>query len=79
MIETVTATLPGVFYRASAPGQPACVQEGDRVQADDPIGLIEVMKNFSEVCAEQAGTVRRFLVESETPVDVGEPIAELET
>jgi acetyl-CoA carboxylase biotin carboxyl carrier protein len=40
--------------------------------------LIEVMKSFHEVKAEESGTVARFLVENEDAVDAGQDLVELE-
>lgn len=77
-IHSVLSPLPGTFYRSGAPGQPAFKNEGDTVQAGDVIGLIEVMKQFSEVCAEVAGKIVRFHLENEAAVDAGEPLVDIE-
>jgi acetyl-CoA carboxylase biotin carboxyl carrier protein len=77
MSDTVKAHLPGIFYRRPAPDKPPYVEEGDTVQAGDTVGLIEVMKNFSEVQVEQAGTLGKFLIENEDPVEVEQDIVEL--
>lgn len=70
--------LPGVFYRRPAPDKPEFKSEGDRVEAGDVIGLVEVMKSFHEVKAGDAGTVARFLIENESPVMAGQPILDIE-
>ena len=44
--------LPGTFYRRPAPDKPAYKNDGDTVAKGDVIGLIEVMKSFTEVKAE---------------------------
>ena len=77
-IQTLASPLPGTFYRASAPGTPPFKSEGDSVAAGDTVGLIEVMKTFTPVQAEMAGTLVRFLVGNEDPVMAGEPLYELE-
>ena len=76
--KTVPAPLPGTFYRRPAPDQPPFKNEGDLVAAGDPVGLIEVMKTFTQVLAEEAGRIRRFLVENEAAVMAGEPLYEIE-
>ena len=43
----------------------------------DVIGLIEVMKSFTEVKAETAGKIVKFLVDNEEPVMAGQPLAEI--
>jgi acetyl-CoA carboxylase biotin carboxyl carrier protein len=77
-IKTILAPLPGTFYRRPAPDQPAFKDNGDEVTAGDPVGLIEVMKTFTNVVAEEAGRILRFLVENEDPVMAGDPLYELE-
>ena len=43
----------------------------------DVIGLIEVMKSFNEVVADQAGTITGFPADDEEPVMAGQPLVEL--
>ena len=76
--KTIAAPLPGTFYRRPAPDQPAFKNDGDPVAVGDPVGLIEVMKTFTQVTAEEAGRIRRFLVANEDAVMAGEPLYELE-
>ncbi len=76
--KTIAAPLPGTFYRRPAPEEPPFKNEGDPVAAGEQVGLIEVMKTFTAVLAEEAGHIRRFLVENEAPVMAGEPLYELE-
>ena len=78
MAKTVRAQMPGTFYRRPDPDSEFYVQEGDPVSAGDTVGLIEVMKSFHEVKAEEDGTVSRFLVENEDAVDAGQDLMELE-
>ena len=75
---TVKAQMPGTFYRSPDPESDPYVQEGDEVAAGDTVGLIEVMKNFHEVKAEEDGTISKFLVENEGAVDAGQDLVELE-
>ena len=70
--------MPGTFYRRADPESDVYVEEGDQVSAGDTVGLIEVMKSFHEVKAEEAGTVSQFLVENEDAVDAGQDLMELE-
>ena len=76
--KTVKAQMPGTFYRRPDPESDPYVEEGDSVSSGDTIGLIEVMKSFHEVKAQEDGTVSRFLVESEEAVDAGQDLVELE-
>ena len=52
----IISPLPGIFYRKPGPGKDPYVKEGDSVEAGQTIGLIEIMKQFSEVATESAGT-----------------------
>jgi acetyl-CoA carboxylase biotin carboxyl carrier protein len=70
--------MPGTFYRRPDPESDPYVEEGDQVSAGDTVGLIEVMKSFHEVKADEEGTVARFLVENEEAVDAGQDLVEME-
>jgi len=75
----VLSPLPGTFYRRSAPDAPLFKTEGDVVAMGDVLGLVEVMKQFSEVQAEVAGRVKSFQVENGAPIDPGQVLAIIET
>ena len=75
----VLCPLPGTFYRKPAPDAEPYVKEGDTIKSGDTIGLVEVMKQFSEVPADAPGKVVRFLVENEGTVEPGQPLAIIET
>ena len=76
--KTIRAQMPGTFYRRPDPESDPYVEEGDQVSAGDTVGLIEVMKSFHEVKAEEEGTIARFLVENEEAVDAGQDLVEME-
>ena len=77
-LRTVHAPLPGVFYRQPAPDQPPYKKEGDTVAVGDTIGLIEVMKTFTPVVAEEAGRVIKFVAENEEAIMAGQPLLEID-
>ncbi len=70
----VRAPTMGTFYRASSPGAKPYVEVGDRVGPDDTVGVFEVMKLFSSLKAEVAGTVAAILVANETLVEQNQPL-----
>lgn len=74
---TIKAQMPGVFYRRPAPEKPAYVDDGDRISEGQTIALIEVMKTFNAVKADESGTVAAFLVDDGDEVDVGQDIVRL--
>ncbi len=75
---TIDSPLPGTFYRRPNPDSEPFVAEGDSVQAGDVVGVVEIMKSFHEVKAQQPGVVQRFLVENEDAVEAGQALAVLE-
>ncbi|MFT3670680.1 acetyl-CoA carboxylase [Aestuariivirga sp.] len=77
MSKQLLSPLPGTFYRRPAPDKPAYKNEGDTVAVGDVIGLIEVMKSFTEVKAEVAGKIVKFIADNEEPVMAGQPLAEV--
>lgn len=77
MSKQILSPLPGTFYRRPSPDQPVFKEVGDTVAVGDVIGLIEVMKSFNEVHADQAGTIVAFVADDEEPVMAGQPLAEL--
>ncbi|GLZ02950.1 hypothetical protein Acsp03_04170 [Actinomadura sp. NBRC 104412] len=78
-METIKATMPGVFYRRPAPDADPFVEEGAEVAAGQTICLVEVMKTFNELKAEAAGTLTRFLVEDGEEIAMGQDIAEFKS
>ncbi|WP_106477922.1 acetyl-CoA carboxylase [Phytohalomonas tamaricis] len=75
MTETaLKAPFPGVFYRSPSPDDAPFLEEGQAITAGDTIGLLEVMKQFSEIPAEVSGTVVRFVVEDEAVVEAGQTL-----
>lgn len=77
MRKEILSPLPGTFYSKPAPDQPQFKSVGDAVAVGDVIGLIEVMKSFNEVLADQAGILTAFVVEDEEPVMAGQALVEL--
>ncbi len=75
----VLSPLPGIFYRRPAPGKPPFKEEGDAIVEGDVVGLIEVMKQFTEIHADTRGRILRFLVDNEEAVEPGQPLLLVET
>lgn len=78
MAKQIQSPLPGTFYRKPAPDQPAFVEDGASVSIGDTIGLVEVMKTFHEIKAEQTGDNVRFNVGDGEPVTAGAVLAEMD-
>ena len=75
----IRAPMLGTFYRSPAPGDPPFVELGKRVQADDTVCLIEVMKLFSSINAGVDGVVTRILVENGAMVEFGQMLIVIAT
>ncbi|WP_417436803.1 acetyl-CoA carboxylase [Idiomarina abyssalis] len=71
----IISPLPGVFYRRPAPDSDVLANEGDQVESTTVIGIIEVMKQFSDLTAEKKGTLIRFCIEDSESVEPGQVIA----
>jgi oxaloacetate decarboxylase (Na+ extruding) subunit alpha len=74
----VEAPMVGTFYRASSPGAPPFVQEGDVVGIGQTLCILEAMKLMNEVKAEQEGIVRSIHPENGQPVEYGQLLIELD-
>ncbi|MFN8139137.1 MAG: biotin/lipoyl-containing protein [Fimbriimonadales bacterium] len=70
----VLSPITGIFYRRPSPDEPLYVEEGDRVERGDPIGLIEAMKVFSPVESTASGVIKKILAEDGKVVQEGDPI-----
>jgi len=53
----IVSPLPGVFYTKPGPDKDPFVLPGDRVEAGQAIGMVEVMKQFTEIRSDVSGTV----------------------
>jgi acetyl-CoA carboxylase biotin carboxyl carrier protein len=70
----ITAPMIGKFYSAPAPSDPPYVEIGSVVAAGATVGLIEVMKVFTSIKTEIAGTIERLLVGNGDFVEFGQPL-----
>lgn len=68
----VRSPMVGTFYRAPSPEEPSFVEVGSKVEAGDPLCIIEVMKLFTTIHAEIAGTVTEIAPENAQLVEYGQ-------
>ena len=73
----VTAPLEGAFWTRPSPADPPFAAPGTTVKPGDTVGLIEVMKTFIQVTAEEPGTFEKYAVQNAAPVTAGDVVAEL--
>ena len=73
----ITSPLMGTFYAAPAPGEENFVKVGQRVNSDEVVCVIESMKVFTELKANQPGTVTQILVGNEDVVMKNQALIEI--
>lgn len=71
---TVAAPTVGLFWRSPQPGAPPFVEVGQRVEPDDTVCIVEVMKLMNHVKAGVAGTVVAVPVENGAMVEHGDTL-----
>jgi acetyl-CoA carboxylase biotin carboxyl carrier protein len=59
----ILAPLVGTFYRSPQPGAKPFVEEGDTVDAGQPVAIVEAMKLMNQVAADRAGKVAAIVVQ----------------
>ncbi len=74
----IISPLPGTFYRKPDPDSPPFAEVGDTIAAGAVIGLVEVMKQYSELTADEGGTIVSFEVADGDAVEAGQVVAVLE-
>ena len=67
----ITSPFVGTFYRSSRPDAPSFVELGKRVQAGEPVCIIEAMKLFNEIEADFACQIEEIIAENGQPVEYG--------
>lgn len=71
-LQRIVSPMVGTFYRRPSPDDPPFVEEGRRVAAGDTLCLIEAMKLFNEIVAEEPGIVRSILLDDSAPAEYGQ-------
>jgi acetyl-CoA carboxylase biotin carboxyl carrier protein len=70
----IVSPLPGVFYRRPGPGKDPFIEVGDRVEQGQAVGVVEIMKQFTEIQSDIAGIIDTFVVEDAGTVHPGDVI-----
>lgn len=70
----VRAPMLGTWYAAPQPGAAPFVAVGQAVDADSPVGIIEVMKLMNSIAAGVAGVVVDILVRDGQFVEFDQPV-----
>ncbi len=75
---SVPAPIVGTFYRRPSPDDDPYVEVGDEVAPGDVLCIIEAMKLMNEIECEEAGTIKKILVEDAQPVEYEQPLFVIE-
>ena len=70
--------MVGTAYGASAPGAPAFIKLGDKVNKGQTLLIIEAMKVMNPIVAEKPGTVKDIAFKDGQPVEFGEVLVVIE-
>ena len=65
------ASVTSVFYRRPSPGDPCFVEEGDQVNEDTVVCLLEIMKCFRSISAGVKGKVEKIVADSGALIQKG--------
>jgi acetyl-CoA carboxylase biotin carboxyl carrier protein len=77
-LRDVASPMVGTFYRAASPEAEPFVKEGDIVDAETVLCIIEAMKVMNEIPAGISGVVREILVKNGESVEYGQPLFRVE-
>lgn len=70
----IKTPMVGTFYQASSPEAAPFVEEGDIVEPEQVVCIIEAMKLMNEIKAESRGRIAKILVEDGHPVEYGQTL-----
>ena len=77
-LHDIVSPLPGTFYRRASPEAAPYVEVGTSTDNGAVVGLVEVMKQFSDVESPVAGRIAEILIEDGEPVDAGQVVMRIE-
>lgn len=75
----ITSPMVGTFYSSASPEQDAFVTEGDKVNPNTVVCIVEAMKLFNEIEAEVSGEIVEILVDNGELVEFGQPLFRVKT
>ncbi len=70
----IESPMVGTYYSKPNPESPIFANVGDQIGPDSVICLIEAMKVFNEIKAEQSGTIAQICVKDGDAVEFGQPL-----
>lgn len=76
--QTLKSPMVGTVYLSPTPGAKPFVEIGQTIKPGDVVCLIEAMKMFNQIEADQSGTITARLVDNGTPVEFNQPLFSIE-
>jgi acetyl-CoA carboxylase biotin carboxyl carrier protein len=76
--KVIKSPMVGTFYRSASPSSKPFIEIGQQVNIGDTVCIIEAMKMFNQIEADQAGVILDILVENGQPVEYDQPLFTLE-
>ena len=70
----VKSPMVGTLYQSPSPGAKPFIEIGHQVVIGDVLCIIEAMKMFNQIEADQEGTIAAILAENGQPVEYGQPL-----
>ena len=70
----IESPMVGTYYSRPNPESPIFANVGDQVGPDSVVCLLEAMKVFNEIKAEQSGTIAKVCVKDGDAVEFGQPL-----
>lgn len=75
---TVTSPMVGTFYSAPSPDADPYVQQGDAVDEDTVVCIVEAMKLMNPIVSETKGKIVEIVAENGELVEYGQPLMVVE-
>ncbi|MGY4689481.1 acetyl-CoA carboxylase biotin carboxyl carrier protein [Salibacterium sp. K-3] len=73
-LKEIVSPMVGTFYRAPSPEADVYVKEGDRVNEESVVCIVEAMKLMNELEAETSGEIVEILVDNGELIEYGQPL-----
>lgn len=74
----IRAPMAGTFYRASSPGSEPYAKEGDKVNPNTTVCVIEAMKVMNEIKADASGKIVKICLENAASIEQGAILFEID-
>jgi len=77
--QTISSPITGIFFRSPSPQSQPFVKEGDIVNANSTLCIVEAMKVMNEIKSEMRCRILRILAENGKPISNGQALFEIES